>query len=294
METIDVLLPYYGDVEFLKKATNSVLVQDYPAWRLVVLDDAYPDDEPARWFASLTDPRVTYLHNGVNLGAAANYRKALAMAEAPIAVMMGADDVMLPSYLGAVAEALSAYPESSVVQPGVEVINEHGDRAFTVTDVVKRLASPSPRRVRTIGGEDMAASLLHAGWHYFPSLAWRTEKMQGFGFRPGYDVVQDLALLLDIAAVGGSMVLLEETVFQYRRHVGSDSSVRAVDGRRFVEEKRFFREEAGRFRQLGWRKAAFAADLHWTSRLHALLVLLRTMNHPTLRGTVVLGRHVLT
>ncbi|MCC3276857.1 glycosyltransferase [Arthrobacter sp. zg-Y20] len=294
METIDVLLPYYGDVGFLKAAAQSVLDQDYPDWRLVVLDDAYPDDEPARWFAALADPRVTYIQNPANLGASGNYRKALALAEAPIVVMMGADDLMLPSYLSAVATALTAHPDTSVVQPGVVVIDEYGARSRTITDMVKRLASPRPRPELTIGGEDMAASLLHAGWHYFPSLAWRTEEMQRFGFRPGYDVVQDLALLLDIAAAGGSMLLISDPVFQYRRHSSSDSSVRAVDGRRFAEERRFFREEAARFRELGWKKAALAADLHWTSRLHALLVLLRSVRRPTVQGTVVLGRHVLT
>lgn len=294
METVDVLLPYYGDVDYLKTAVLSVLNQDYPAWRLLVLDDAYPDEEPARWFAALADPRVTYIRNPANLGASGNYRKALALAQSPIVVMMGADDVMLPPFLRAVADALAEHPDAAVIQPGVEVIDEHGERTRTLADAVKRLSAPRPRPELTIGGEAMAASLLHAGWHYFPSLAWRTVQMQRFGFRPGYDVVQDLALLLDIAAAGGSMLLLRDPVFQYRRHSRSDSSVRAADGRRFAEEKRFFRGEAARFRELGWRKAALAADLHWTSRLHALLVLLHSARRPSLQGTLVLARHVLT
>lgn len=293
MESVDVLLPYYGDVDYLKAAVRSVLAQDYPDWRLVVLDDAFPDDEPARWFAALDDPRVIYIRNPANLGASGNYRKALALAEAPLLVMMGADDVMLPSYLRAVATAMAGHPEVSVIQPGVVVIDRDGVPTRTLTDLVKQVTSPRPRPELTISGQDMAARLLHAGWHYFPSLAWRTEQIQRFGFRPGYDVVQDLALLLDIAAHGGSMLVTKERVFQYRRHSGSDSSVRAVDGRRFAEEKRFFREEAARFRELGWTKAALAADLHWTSRLHALLVLIQIFRRPTLRGTVALGRHVL-
>lgn len=200
---------------------------------------------------------------------------------------------MLPSYLSRVVEALAAYPEASVVQPGVEVINEHGRRVLPLTDRVKYLLAPSPRPELVIREQDMATSLLHGGWHYFPSLAWRTAEVQRLGFRPEYDVVQDLALLLDIAASGGSMVLVQETVFQYRRHSGSDSSVRAADGRRFAEEKRFFRSEAQRFRKLGWRRAALAADLHWASRSHALSVLLRTARHPNWETAWVLGRHVL-
>ncbi|MCC3273760.1 glycosyltransferase [Arthrobacter zhangbolii] len=292
MEKIDVLLPYYGDVEFMKIATASVLAQSYDHWRLLVLDDAYADDEPARWFAGQTDPRITYLRNSENLGASGNFRKALSMAQAPLTVMMGADDVMLPGYLQRVAEILDAYPQVAVAQPRVQVIDEYGYPILPLTDRIKRFISPKPAPEVVIGGEDMAASLLHGGWHYFPSLAWRTAEMQRYGFRPGYDVVQDLALLLDIAAGGGSMVLFDDTVFQYRRHSRSDSSVRAGDGRRFEEERRFFCAEAERFRTLGWQRAARAAHLHWTSRLHALSLLLRTARSADWGAAGLLWRHV--
>ena len=43
-------LPYYGDVDLMKLAVRSVLGQQYPHWRLFVVDDGYPDPEPARWF----------------------------------------------------------------------------------------------------------------------------------------------------------------------------------------------------------------------------------------------------
>lgn len=293
METIDVLLPYYGNVDLMKTAVRSVAEQDYPHWRLLVLDDAYPDDEPARWFATLSDPRISYIRNQANLGARGNFKKALDLAEAPVFVMMGADDIMLPGYLRTVSAALAAHPEVSVVQPGVEVIDGQGRRVRTLTDTIKAVTAPRPRPELELGGEQLAASLLHAGWHYFPSLAWRTAAVRKYGFSPEYDVVQDLALLLDIAADGGSMALVRDPVFQYRRHAQSDSSVRAVDGRRFAEEKAFFRREGDRFRSQGWKRAARAADLHWTSRLHALSVLLRTARHPSRKTAGLLGRHVL-
>jgi GT2 family glycosyltransferase len=143
MHAVDILLPYYGDVKLMKAAVDSVLSQTLGDWRLTVLDDAYPDPEPQRWFASLEDPRVTYLRNETNLGANGNYRKALDMARAPIVVIMGADDVMLPSYLEHVIALLEKHPEASVAQPGVEIINETGHRAKTLTDSVKSLTAPS-------------------------------------------------------------------------------------------------------------------------------------------------------
>ncbi|MBO0909082.1 MULTISPECIES: glycosyltransferase family 2 protein [Arthrobacter] len=292
MPAVDILLPYYGDVDLMKAAVGSVFAQTREDWLLTVLDDAYPDPEPQRWFASLEDPRVTYLRNETNLGANGNYRKALDMAQAPVVVIMGADDVMLPSYLEHVTALLDEYPEASVAQPGVEIIDGTGHRAKTLTDSVKSLTAPSGPYPALVGGERMAASLLRAGWHYFPALAWRREAIAHFGFRPEFDVVQDLALLMDIAAAGGSIVVDGPVSFQYRRHASSDSSVRAADGRRFDEERRYFREQTNRFRDLGWPRAERAARFHWTSRLNALTVLLASLRHPSVRTAQNMTRHI--
>ena len=61
--TVDILLPFYGDVSMMKEAVRSVLRQSNPDWRLIVVDDGYPDDSIPGWFAALGDPRVTYERN---------------------------------------------------------------------------------------------------------------------------------------------------------------------------------------------------------------------------------------
>lgn len=289
---IDVMLPYYGDVDQMKESVRSVLAQTSPRWRLVVLDDGYPDPEPARWFGSLGDDRVHYLRNEVNLGANGNYRKAVGLVESPWFVMMGADDIMLPGYLEAV-EAAIALPGVDIVQPGVEVIDEKGDLVLPLADRVKRRLSITPEAGGSVlSGEQLVASLLRANWAYFPSLAWRTERVRAIGFREGLDVVQDLALILDILAEGGSMAVLPETVFHYRRHSASDSSVRALDGRRFDEERRFFEGEASRFGRLGWKRAARAGRWHITSRLNAASLVPKAL---TRGGSPrALARHIFT
>ncbi|WP_104117059.1 glycosyltransferase [Arthrobacter sp. B1805] len=293
MASVDVLFPYYGDVELMKKAARSVLSQQFQDWRLVVVDDGYPDPEPARWFGELDDERVSYQRNASNLGANGNYRRALELVEAPLTVIMGADDLMLPNYLQTVVDTFAAYPTADVVQPGVQVIDENGAAVAPLVDRVKSIAMPGGAPTPTVlQGERLATSLLHAGWHYFPSLAWRSETITRIGFRPEFDVVQDLALLLDIAAGGGTMVLQPELAFLYRRHSGSDSSVRALDGRRFDEERRFFEIEAERFAALGWHKAARAASLHITSRLNAVALLATSLLKGRKASISSLTRHV--
>jgi hypothetical protein len=130
-----------------------------------------------------------------------------------------------------------------------------------------RFRGSGPREYR---GEPLAASLLRGNWAYFPSIAWRADDLRRFGFRPGYEVVQDLDLMLEIIMAGGSLLLDDEVVFSYRRHAGSVSALTGPDGAKFAEERRLFDETEERMRALGWPKAARAARRHLTSRLNAL------------------------
>ena len=69
------------------------------------------------------------------------------------------------------------------------------------------------------------------------------------------------------------MVVSDKIVFQYRRHLASDSSIKALNGARFVEEAQLFADLAKEFSGMGWNKAARAAKLHLTSRLHSLTLI---------------------
>ena len=287
---IDVLLPYYGDLVQLQLAVRSVLSQTMTAFRLVVVDDAYPDPAPARWLASVDDPRLSYLRNDVGLGANGNYRRCLELAHAPLLLVMGADDVMLPGHLAAVIELFAAEPAATIVHTGVRVIDEHGQPCRPLADRVKSFYAPSRRTL--LRGEDFAVSVLRGNWTYFPSMAWRTGSIRPIGFRPGLDVVQDLALLLDVAAAGGSLLFDPEVSFEYRRHRHQDSTVRAVDGRRFAEEGAFFRREAADLDQRGWPRAARVARWHISSRLNALSVLPKALRIAGVPAARRVGRHV--
>lgn len=284
------MLPYYGDVEQMKAAVDSVRAQSSPHWRLVVIDDGYPDQEPARWFGSIADSRVVYIRNEKNLGANGNYRKAVELVESPWFVMMGADDIMAPDYLSVVDRVIRS-SEVDIIQPGVRVIDENNAVVRPLADRVKRRLSLKPEPGGSVlGGETLVASLLRANWAYFPSIAWRTSSVREVGFRPDLDVAQDLGLILDILARGGRMMVLPDVIFEYRRHTASDSSVRALDGRRFDEERRFFDDEARRFDSLGWKRAARAARWHLASRLNAASLVPKAIT----RGGAVnrLVRHV--
>ncbi|WP_214365725.1 glycosyltransferase family 2 protein [Pseudonocardia sp. H11422] len=292
--TVDILFPYYGDVGLMQQAVRSVLNQQDPDWTLTVVDDGYPDSAVGEWFATIDDPRVRYLRNESNLGANGNYRKCLTFVEHDWFVVMGADDLMLPNYLRAVADARRAAPNAAIIQPGVQVIDEHSVPSRPLVDRTKGWYSPRGQGRRVLSGEPLAASLLRGNWLYFPSLCWRADALPASGFRPGLNVVQDLALALDVITAGGSMIVDDTVCFQYRRHSASDSSWRALEGTRFDEERRFFLDMARQMDDRGWSRAARVARWHLSSRLNAASLLPLAVRKGHRSGVRNLSRHLLT
>jgi glycosyltransferase involved in cell wall biosynthesis len=299
--TVDVLLPYYGDVAMMKQAVESILGQTSSDWTLTVIDDGYPDESIPGYFGVLTaqDPRITYLRNEENLGANGNYRLALTFVRHELAVVMGADDVMLANYIETVVAAHEQFPSAQIIQPGVEVIDELGTPSMGLIDRMKRFYAPRVPSVkgshgrRLLSGEPLAISLVRANWLYFPSICWRSDTLVATSFREGLNVVQDLALALDLIKAGGGLVVDSAVCFQYRRHRQSDSSWRALEGTRFIEEREFFTQVADEFEAIGWHRAARTARLHLSSRLNAATLLPKAWRTKQHQGVRNLRRHVL-
>jgi glycosyltransferase involved in cell wall biosynthesis len=290
------MFPYYGDVAMMKAAINSILAQSDRDFKLTIVDDGFPDDSLPAYFTGLvaSDERIVYLKNEKNLGANGNYRKCVSLIEHEIVVIMGADDLMKPNYLATVRAAFEN-PEIDIVQPGIEVIDENGRVYLPLVDRIKatmRRALIGRASSAIVEGEPLAANLIDGNWLYFPSVAWRASAITKHNFRPGYDVVQDLALALDVIMDGGKMFVTDTICFQYRRHRESDSSVRALDGRRFVEERRFFDEKVREFTALKWTAAARAARLHATSRLNAASLIPKVVSRRMWPGLKTLTQHV--
>lgn len=268
--TIDIMMPFYGRIDHFQEAVRSVLAQDDERWRLVIVDDVYPDVSAGEWAKAIDDPRVEYHRNEVNLRPSLNYRKCVGMMQTDYAVIMGCDDVMLPGYVARLHQLIEQHPGVALLQPGVRVIDDTGDVHEPMADRVKGWYRPPADPPVELGGDRLARSLLRANWTYFPSLCWRVEELRSREFRADLDVVQDLAMILDIVMSGGTLVLDEQVVFEYRRHAGSVSAVTGPDGTKFAQERILFAEMRDAMRSRGWGPASRAARWHTTSRLNAL------------------------
>jgi hypothetical protein len=171
----------------------------------------------------------------------------------------------------------------------VQVIDERGDVVTPLGDRVKQWLKKRALELES-SDELLLSTLLRGNWTYFPSLAWRRDAIEHVNLR-GFEVVQDLALLVDVLLRGERLVVDEVVVFEYRRHLSSDSSRKAVSGERFKEEAEYHRRIAAELRLRGWTRAAIAARLRATSRAHALCLLPAAVRRGEMRGSLSLARH---
>jgi glycosyltransferase involved in cell wall biosynthesis len=287
---LDIFIPYWGDVNYMKQAVDSVLAQDNDDWLLTVVDDAYPGDEVRRYVEAISDERVRYVRKATNEGITENFRTCISLATQDIVVVMGCDDVLLPNFVTVVQKAGANYPEAAIIQPGVQVIDEGGNPTKPLTDLVKQhMVKPRGIGQRLVKGEHLAESLLHGDWLYWPSLAFRRESISRFDFRDGFPVIQDLALVMDMVLDGAVLLIEPEVCFAYRRHTRSASGAKLLDGSRFEGERDYFALAARLCDAKGWGRAGRAARLRLTSRAHALLYVpyaLRRRRINTLKGLV--------
>ncbi|PCE14959.1 glycosyl transferase [Microbacterium sp. SZ1] len=289
--THEIFVPFWGDPELLYETVRSVQAQTVEDWRLVVIDDCYPDDSVPAFFADLGDPRIEYVRNPLNLGITENYREAIRQARSEFVTILGCDDLMHPNYLQVVREVIGRVPDADVIQPGVDVIDEAGRAISPLVDRVKQglLAPKGGSGVAVLRGDRMATSLIRGDWLYWPSLTFRTATLKRIDFRDGLPIIQDLALLMDIAFDGGTLAYAPTRAFSYRRHGGSASQKTLLDGRRFRDERTYYRQAAELARTQGWRRTEITARVRLMSRLHGVAELpgvIRSGTSAGLRSTL--------
>ena len=134
---LHVFIPAFGQSPYLKDAIKSAIESVSATTPITVIDDASPTKEVQSIVAEF-QPRVQYLCNETNLGVAGNFLNSFNLSTGRFTVVIGSDDQMLPGYESELSKTFSIFPDSTVIQPSVVVINEAGHICKPIVDRVKR------------------------------------------------------------------------------------------------------------------------------------------------------------
>ncbi len=116
MSRVDVVVPCYRYGRFLRDCVGSVLSQSLADVRVLIIDDASPDDTPEVAAAlAAEDPRVGVRRHAVNRGHIATYNEGIEWAAADYMLLLSADDFLLPGALERAVTFLDDHPDVGFV-----------------------------------------------------------------------------------------------------------------------------------------------------------------------------------
>src|SRR4051794_5178129 len=95
---VTVVIPTYNRPSFLRAALDSVLCQDFPEFKVLVVDDASPYDV-ALLVQAFGDPRIQLMQQPRNVGMLQNWREALCTPTTRYVATLDDDDLWLPHHL---------------------------------------------------------------------------------------------------------------------------------------------------------------------------------------------------
>lgn len=127
MHAVDIFVPCYRYGIYLKECVDSALSQSDVDVRVLIIDDASPDNtaEVASELVA-NDKRVLVHRHRINRGHIATYNEGIEWASAEFVLLLSADDYLLPGALARACRLLADSPELGFVFGAAVVLNENG------------------------------------------------------------------------------------------------------------------------------------------------------------------------
>jgi GT2 family glycosyltransferase len=121
LPTVAVVILNWNGLSYLQQFLPSVLATTYPAYRLIVADNASTDDSLR--YLEENYPGVERLVLPENYGFARGYNEALKRVEADYYLLLNSDVEVTPGWLEPMVELLESRPEVGACQPKVKAFN---------------------------------------------------------------------------------------------------------------------------------------------------------------------------
>jgi hypothetical protein len=204
-----IVIPAYGVGAMLCDALDSVLAQDRPDWRAIVVDDG--DSRVAQHVAPyLSDPRVRFLQTD-NGGLPTARNRAIAASDTPYVALLDGDDILEPDFVSSMIAALEASPGAGFAT---------GDAIFFGADRVGELFSAYCPQA----GPPTLERLIRREFNVFGLTAMRRAAIDAIG---GFDTSlrssEDLDAWIRLLAAGWELVHIPRPLARYRRREGQMS-----------------------------------------------------------------------
>lgn len=123
---LSVCIPTYNYAEYIDEALNSILIQSFRDFEVIIVDDASTDDTVPvlERHVALQDPRFRFVVNNPNRGMVANWNYCLELAQGKYIKFLFADDYLTtPDALATMVATLDQHPAVSLVSSSRQFVS---------------------------------------------------------------------------------------------------------------------------------------------------------------------------
>lgn len=155
---VSVITAFLNEEQFLAEAIESVILQDFTSWEMILVDDGSTDGSTAlaKKYAEQYPGKIIYVeHEGhANRSTAASRNLGIAIASAALVAFLDADDVWAPGKLMAQVNIMQAHPQVAMLLEASEYWNSwqqtgRPDRVIQVGKVQDQVFE-APRLAETL------------------------------------------------------------------------------------------------------------------------------------------------
>lgn len=115
---VSIALPLFNSQHTIAACIDSILLQTYENWELIILDDGSVDAS-ADVSKTFVDPRIRLISDKTNRGISARLNQAIDLAKGEYFARMDSDDIAFPERLKKQVAFMRAHPEIDLLGTGV-------------------------------------------------------------------------------------------------------------------------------------------------------------------------------
>jgi glycosyltransferase involved in cell wall biosynthesis len=256
---VSIILPVYNGARYLSEALESVLAQTHRSIELLIADDGSADGswELVQQYAE-KDSRIQAWRNEVRLGLFGNYNRTIKKANGEYIKLFAQDDLMAPTAIAVLANALLENPSAAIASCGRGVLEDPlaekktEDQTATATTTATTTDKPITLPPGLNYGHDVILKCLSEYRNLIgePVTVMFRSKDRQMQFNENYLSLGDLELWFRFLDYG-DLVYLPDSLVSFRRHKESQTQTLLLDLDWVLDFLRMSREYESYLKELG-------------------------------------------
>ncbi len=209
---VSIIVATHNRVNLLPKAIQSLLIQTYKDFEIIIIDDASQDETPSVIAALCrSDPRIRSIRSEQNIGPGAARNLGIQQARGEFIAILDDDDIAYPERLEIQVNLLINNPDIGLVFSSVEHFDETMQTLSIQPDIVVRGLFPA--------NPDMVFELLYLENNYIPNttIMMRKNIWNDFRYPTNPWVGEDWFLCLALSGSGIKMIAIEKPLVRLFR-----------------------------------------------------------------------------